>query len=105
MQYVYPLTDRELEVLELAAAGWSNSEISIKLEISRQTVKNHLHAIYFKMGAENRSHAVIVATICGLLNPFAAALHAKPPLPLPLRSELPEPADPIDFGAIRAIWE
>lgn len=48
------LTPRELELARLVAGGYSNKEISTSLRIAPQTVKNHLHAVYTKLGITNR---------------------------------------------------
>jgi LuxR family transcriptional regulator, maltose regulon positive regulatory protein len=53
-----PLSERELEVLRLAAAGRSNRQIAKTLIVSLGTVKTHLHHIYGKLGAANRTQAV-----------------------------------------------
>jgi LuxR family maltose regulon positive regulatory protein len=55
---VEPLTQRELEVLELIEAGCSNGEIAAKLVISIATVKRHISNIYAKLGASSRTQAV-----------------------------------------------
>lgn len=51
------LTDRELEVLALAAAGRSNAEVARVLWVSEATVKLHLSHIYAKLGVTNRTAA------------------------------------------------
>jgi DNA-binding NarL/FixJ family response regulator len=55
---VEPLTPREIEVLELVAAGLPNKAIAARLGISPQTVKFHLTSITGKLGAANRTDAV-----------------------------------------------
>ena len=62
-----PLTGRELEVLELVAIGLRNREIAIRLDLSEQTVKNHLSTILHKLGAPNRTRAVLYAVRQGWL--------------------------------------
>lgn len=52
------LTDRENEVLEQIAYGYTNKEISGNLSISESTVENHIHSIYIKLGVSNRAQAV-----------------------------------------------
>jgi DNA-binding NarL/FixJ family response regulator len=58
------LSEREREVLELAAAGMSNAEIAEKLVVSTNTVKYHLREIYSSLGVHNRVQA------SQLLNPY-----------------------------------
>jgi LuxR family maltose regulon positive regulatory protein len=53
-----PLSERELEVLFLIAAGKRNPEIARELFIVLSTVKTHVHNIYRKLGARNRAQAV-----------------------------------------------
>jgi DNA-binding NarL/FixJ family response regulator len=62
-------TERESEVLELLVKGLSNREIAAGLHVSESTVKNHLHAIYSKLGVESRSQAVSEAIKRGLASP------------------------------------
>lgn len=62
-------TDREQEVLALLVAGLSNREIAASLHVSESTVKNHLHALYSKLGVESRSQAVSEAIKRGLATP------------------------------------
>ena len=61
------LTERELEVLSLLAAGLTNREIAQKLVISPETVKRHGASIYGKLGVGNRTQAVSRARELGLL--------------------------------------
>jgi LuxR family transcriptional regulator, maltose regulon positive regulatory protein len=58
---VEPLSERELEVLRLMAAGLSNHEIADKLIISTGTVKSHVHSILGKLDARDRTQAVLKA--------------------------------------------
>jgi DNA-binding NarL/FixJ family response regulator len=53
-QTVGSLSDREIQVLELVAAGLTNQEIAEKLEISKRTVDNHISNILTKTGTDNR---------------------------------------------------
>ena len=55
------LTPRELEVLQLIAAGLSNREIAEKLFVSENTVKTHSSRVFDKLGAQRRTQAVQVA--------------------------------------------
>jgi len=55
------LTDRELDVLRLLAAGLSNQEIGAKLHISGNTAANHVRSILMKTGAANRTQAAMYA--------------------------------------------
>ena len=64
-----PLSQRELEVLELVAAGTTNREAAAKLFISEATVKTHLLNIYTKLGVSDRAAAVAEAFNRGLMTP------------------------------------
>ncbi|MEV8631940.1 response regulator transcription factor [Streptosporangium sp. NPDC051023] len=64
-----PLSRRELEVLELVAAGNTNRETAARLFITEATVKTHLLNIYAKLGVGDRAAAVAVAFNRGLLTP------------------------------------
>jgi DNA-binding NarL/FixJ family response regulator len=66
-----PLSQRELEVLELVAAGAANREAAARLFISEATVKSHLMNIYAKLGVSDRAAAVGEAFNRGLLTPEA----------------------------------
>jgi DNA-binding CsgD family transcriptional regulator len=63
------LSEREVEVLALAAAGRSNREIGQRLFISPNTVANHMRAILRKTGSANRAEAASYATREGLTRP------------------------------------
>ena len=62
-----PLTQREIQVLELLAEGLPNKAIAARLGISDQTVKFHVSAISGKLGAANRTDAVRRAVRRGLI--------------------------------------
>lgn len=68
------LTARELQVVELAAAGLSNKHIARQLSVSEGTVKIHMHHIFRKAGLSNRTE------LANLANPY-------------IRRELPRPRD------------
>ena len=48
------LSDRELQIIELVAAGLTNQEIAVKLEISKRTVDNHISNVLTKTKTDNR---------------------------------------------------
>ena len=52
------MTDRELEVLRLLAAGRSNAEMAAELFVEQSTVKTHLIHLYSKLGVHSRIQAV-----------------------------------------------
>jgi ATP/maltotriose-dependent transcriptional regulator MalT len=56
-----PLTDRECEVLRRIASGNTNKQIASALNISEQTVKNHISHIFTKMDVADRTSAVLMA--------------------------------------------
>jgi LuxR family maltose regulon positive regulatory protein len=66
-QLLDPLSERELEVLQLLARGASNQEIGRKLMIAVDTVKRHVSQIFSKLGVKNRLQAVRRARLLGLL--------------------------------------
>jgi len=61
------LTEREIEVLQLAGRGITNREIADNLSISHRTVQAHLSHIFSKMGVGSRTEAVVYALRTGLL--------------------------------------
>ena len=62
-----PLSERELEVLQLVADGLSNREIASRLYLSLNTIKGHTRNIYGKLGVHSRTQAVARARALGLL--------------------------------------
>jgi len=61
------LSEREIEVLSLIAAGNSNKSIADHLKISEDTVKGHIKRILSKLGANDRTHAVTVGLKRGII--------------------------------------
>ncbi len=66
------LTRREMEILTLMAANYSNREIACKLFISEPTVKTHVSSILRKLGKKNRAQAVVYSYQLGLVNDIYA---------------------------------
>jgi DNA-binding NarL/FixJ family response regulator len=64
---VEPLTERELEILRLMVAGWTNKQIARGLDLSEGTVKNHVSRILAKLGVRDRTRAVLRAIEEGLV--------------------------------------
>jgi DNA-binding NarL/FixJ family response regulator len=65
---VEPLTDRELDVLRLAARGFTNKAIGMQLSISDRTVQGHLAHIFAKLQSNSRTEAVMRAVSLGLIS-------------------------------------
>jgi len=61
------LTQREIDVLEHVAGGMTNKQIAKRLGLSQKTVRNHLSRAFIKLGATNRTEAVMNAIRAGLL--------------------------------------
>jgi LuxR family maltose regulon positive regulatory protein len=68
---VEPLTERELEVLELLNQRLSDREIAQTLVVSYSTVKKHTSNIYQKLGVNSRRQAVTKAKTLGILSPYS----------------------------------
>jgi DNA-binding NarL/FixJ family response regulator len=63
------LTDREAELLRLLAEGLTNAEISERLYISLHTTKSHVASVLAKLGARDRTQAVVFAYETGFVQP------------------------------------
>ena len=65
---IAPLTPRETEILNYIARGYLNKQIAAELDISEQTIKNHVTSILRKLNANARTEAVVVAIKQGLIS-------------------------------------
>jgi len=65
---IAPLTPRETEILNYIAKGYLNKQIAAELDISEQTIKNHVTSILRKLNANARTEAVVVAIKQGLIS-------------------------------------
>jgi NarL family two-component system response regulator LiaR len=72
------LTDREIEVLKLAAAGMSNKEIAEKLSVTVRTVKAHISNVFVKMNVASRTEAILKAMREGWLELDRASANIDP---------------------------
>lgn len=61
------LTDREMEVLHLIARGHANKIIAAQLALTEEAIKSRVKSILAKLGANDRTHAVIIAATRGIL--------------------------------------
>jgi len=66
--FVSPLTPRETEILTYMAQGYFNKQIAAALNISEQTIKNHITSILRKLDANARTEAVVTAIKKGLIS-------------------------------------
>lgn len=71
---VEELTDRELDVLRLAAKGYTNKAIGVQLAISDRTVQGHLAHIFAKLQATSRTEAVMRAVSLGWISQDSGSL-------------------------------
>lgn len=67
------LTPREISVLSLAAGGNTNRLIGVELGISEETVKVHMKNVLAKLGANDRTHAVMLAVERNIISPYRRA--------------------------------
>lgn len=65
---ISPLTKREVEILEFIAKGFGNKQIASELDISEQTIKNHVTSILRKLNANARTEAVVIAIKRGIIS-------------------------------------
>ena len=68
VELLTPLTPREKEVLTYIARGYPNKQIADELDISEQTIKNHVTSSLRKLNANSRTHAVVQAIKQGLIS-------------------------------------
>ncbi|MGG1663979.1 response regulator [Brevibacillus sp. NRS-1366] len=66
-ELVERLTKREIEILTLIKAGYTNREIATHYQISIGTVKGYNNQLFGKLGAKNRTHAIMLASEIGIL--------------------------------------
>jgi len=62
------LTERELEILKRVATGTTNKEIAAVLALTEATVKSHMKNVMAKLGANDRTHAVMIAIKRGFMD-------------------------------------
>jgi DNA-binding NarL/FixJ family response regulator len=67
VQQTLHISERELEVLELLAAGRSNKEIAGRLNVSPNTVKSHVAKLYGKLEVRRRTEAILRARELGMI--------------------------------------
>jgi DNA-binding NarL/FixJ family response regulator len=60
-EHYVPLSPREMEILQFVTRGLSNKEIAVELNISQQTVKNHMTSILKKLNVQDRTQAAVTA--------------------------------------------
>jgi DNA-binding NarL/FixJ family response regulator len=72
-------TERERDVLELLAGGLDNDEIAARLHLSEKTVRNHITAVFSKLGVSSRGHAIVRAREAGFGKPNADSRTAGDP--------------------------
>ena len=63
--FVDELTPREAQVLELIAQGLDNATIGARLGISERTARNHVSAVFSKLGVKTRAKAIVLARDVG----------------------------------------
>jgi two-component system, NarL family, response regulator LiaR len=68
LELTEPLTERELDVLNLLAKGLSNQEIAESLHLSEGTVRNYLSTLFSKLGVSDRTKAAVLAIQHGLVS-------------------------------------
>jgi DNA-binding NarL/FixJ family response regulator len=74
----HSLTEREVGVLRLLAAGRTDKQIADELRVSKRTVTTHVTHILSKLGAANRTEAVAAALRTGLVDPGRSAIEPTP---------------------------
>jgi ATP/maltotriose-dependent transcriptional regulator MalT len=69
------LSERETEIVELVAYGYSNYEIASHLKIKVNTVKRHLSNIFQKLDIQSRTQAAMYAVLQGIASPWEKTAH------------------------------
>jgi LuxR family maltose regulon positive regulatory protein len=67
-EWIEPLTERELDILQLMAEGLTNPQIGQRLYLALNTIKAHSRNIYGKLGVNNRTQAVLKAKSLGIIS-------------------------------------
>jgi two-component system nitrate/nitrite response regulator NarL len=73
------LTQRELEIVRLVAAGQSTSDIAQNINVAKGTVKVHLHHVYEKLGVKGRLELTLFARDRGLFSPLHYLVPGRSP--------------------------
>lgn len=73
------LTNKETEIIGLAAKGFTNRDIATTLKISENTVKAHLADVYGKLGVSNRTQAIMICMSNGVASPSRQHLPVQSP--------------------------
>ena len=81
-----PLSARQQEILKLLALGRSNKEIAHQLQLSTGTVKQHIYALFRKLGVSNRTTAVIRGAQ-HVAEPSVASAASVVPAPVPAEAQ------------------
>jgi DNA-binding CsgD family transcriptional regulator len=75
------LTDREREILGLICQGKSDVEMSVRLHLSQNTIRNHVASLYRKIGVNRRSAAILWARERGITSEvLMGTRRRRPPL-------------------------
>jgi DNA-binding NarL/FixJ family response regulator len=68
VEFISPLTKRETEILEYISKGFLNKQIASEIDISEQTIKNHVTSILRKLNANARTEAVVIGIKRGIIS-------------------------------------
>ncbi len=63
-----PLSDRQVEILQLIADGSSTKQVAVQLGITHKTIHNHLNSIYRKLDTQSLTHAILSAVRMGIID-------------------------------------
>lgn len=63
-----PLSDRQVEILQLIADGSSTKQVAVQLGITHKTIHNHLNSIYRKLDTQSLTHAILSAVRMGIVD-------------------------------------